>query len=129
MMPPHSLFNKKFEEFLNDLVATYPEETDLRAMRSMLEWTIKAMGPKVPQEMFDSCVAVPYGDKIIARNESFFLEECPYDTRYADINIVNKLKAKWKVLSDENKEVVWKYLLVLMVLNSKCGGYNIPSSK
>ena len=77
------------------------------------------MGPKIPQEMFNSCVAVPYGDKINTKNEDFFLEECVYNAQYADINIVNKLKNKWRTLNDDNKEVVWKYLHVLMALNSK----------
>lgn len=114
------LFNLKFSEFLEDLVASYPDETDLQAMHNMLAWTVKMMGPNVPQEMFNLCVAIPYGDKISAKNESFFLEECEYDTRYADINIINKLKAKWKNLSNDNREIVWKYMHVLMLLNTKC---------
>lgn len=119
-MDPYALFNLKFQEFLEDLVATYPEETDLQVMLNMLTWTVSVMGPKVPQEMFHSCVAIPYGEKINARNESFFLEECHYDTRYADINIINKLKSKWKQLTPDNKDIVWKYMFVLMALNKKC---------
>lgn len=120
MIDSNTLFNKKFEEFLDDLIDTFPSESDLRAMRSMLDWSIRVMGVSVPQEMFNSCVAIPYGDKIMARNESFFLEECVYDTRYADINIINKLKSKWTVITDENKTIVWKYMHVLMILNKKC---------
>lgn len=120
MIDPIELFNLKFSEFLEDLVASYPDETDLQAMHNMLSWTVKMMGPNVPQEMFNLCVAIPYGEKIMAKNESFFLEECEYDTRYADINIINKLKAKWKNLSADNREVVWKYMHVLMLLNTKC---------
>ena len=120
MIDPHGLFNMKFEEFLDDLIETYPDEADLQAMRKMLDWTVKIMGPNVPQEMFNSCVAIPFGEKIMNKNESFFLEECVYDPKYADINIVNKLKSKWKVLNADNKEVVWKYLHVLMIINKKC---------
>lgn len=123
MMNYYQIFNLKFQEFLEDLIATYPEETDLQAMANMLKWTISFMGEKVPQEMFDTCVAIPYSEKIKAKNESFFLEECVYDTRFADINIINKLKGKWKNLNEENKEVVWKYMLVLIVLNERCGGH------
>lgn len=121
-MDPYVLFNLKFDEFLADLVATYPEETDIQAMRNMLEWTIKFMGPKIPQEMFNNCVVIPYGDKIMAKNESFFLEEYQHDNRqqYVDINIVNKLKTNWRKLTVENKDAVWKYLHVLMLINKKC---------
>lgn len=122
MMDPYELFNLKFQEFLEDLIATYPEETDIQAMLNMLHWTISVWGPKVPQEMFDSCVAIPYGEKIAAKNESFFLEECQYDNKYADINIINKLKGKWKQLTPDNKEAVWKYMFVLIALNKKCVG-------
>jgi len=120
-MDPYAIFNLKFEEFLTDLVETYPEETDLQAMRNMLDWSIKFLGVRVPQEMFNTCVAIPYGDKIMKKNEDFFLEECDYSNKqYVDINIVNKLKSKWRGLSPDNKEVVWKYMHVLMLINNKC---------
>lgn len=128
MIDVTQLFNMKFAEFLDDLVNSYPAETDLTAMRSMLTWTVDFMGPNVPREMFDSCVAVPYGDKIVARNEDFFLEECVYDPTYADINIINKLKSKWKNLKECDKDIVWKYMHVLIALNKKCGGW-APSTK
>lgn len=113
------LFNLKIQEFMDDLIATYPEETDFQAMKNMLDWTIKFMGVNVPQEMFYSCVVLPYGDKIIAKHEGFFLEECVYDNQYADINIINKLKNKWVTLNEDNKEVIWKYLHVLNTLSTK----------
>lgn len=129
MLDSHQLFNMKFDEFLEDLVSTYPEEDELKAMKNMLDLSIKCMGSNVPQEMFNSCVAVPFGTRILTKDESFFLEECPYDQRYADINIINKLKSKWKGLSSENKEVVWKYMKVLLVLNYRCGGQEIKQYK
>jgi hypothetical protein len=125
MLDSFVLFNKKFEEFLNDLIDTYPDENELKTMKNMLDWTIKYMGSKVLQEMFNLSVAIPYSDRIIQKDESFFLEECEYDPQYADINIINKLKNRWKQLSEENRTVVWKYMLVLLVLNHKCGGHAV----
>jgi hypothetical protein len=105
---------------MDDLIATFPEETDLPAMKGMIECAIKFMGTNTPREMFDSCVVVPYGDRMRSKDESFFLEECSYDTNYTDINIVNKLKKKWRIISADNKEIVWKYFHLLIILNEKC---------
>lgn len=120
MVDTYELFNMKFVEFLEDLIATYPEETDLQVMLDMLRLTIRVAGYKIPQEMFNICVANPFTEQISTCNESFFLEECSYDSEYADINIINKLKSKWRMLKEDDKIVVWKYLHVLLALNKKC---------
>ena len=117
-MDPYHLLNLKLQEFVDDLLASYPGVTDIRVMKTMLNLTV-AMDIKLPQDMFNRCVVIPYEQQILAKDECFFLEEA-YDPQYADINIIEKLKGIWKTLPAEDKEIVWKYFQVLLVLNRRC---------
>lgn len=113
------MFNRKIDEFVNDLIVAFPEINDFKVFKSMLELTIY-MDPTAPQRMFNDTVAKKYTEKILDYNESFFLEEASYDENYTDINLVNKLKGVWKSLDTHNKSIIWKYLHVLLQLNRRC---------
>jgi hypothetical protein len=120
-------FNKKMGEFLAELSTTFPEIQDLRLLKTSFTM-MRSISDKTPQKLFDVHVALRFGEQILRRDESFFLA---YD--YTDVianipgvetkeslDIVGQLKAIWHSLSDSNKEAVWKYLAVLLYLNSKC---------
>ena len=129
-------FNNKLHEFMNDLVETFPELRDLRLMKSSFIM-VKSINPKLPQQIFNDHVANEFEDSIVARDEKFFMDY-DYDVILQKVqqhggdnvakldahgmNIVGYLKNIWKDLSNDNKDVIWKYLAVLLILNKKCRG-------
>lgn len=117
-MSPFEIFNEKMYEFCDDIINSFPSESDFHTFKTMLDMSI-AFSAKLPQEMFNTCVAVPYEEEIINENETFFLRE-NYDPQFADINIVNKLKTLWKQLNNDEKRIIWKYMKVLIILNKRC---------
>jgi hypothetical protein len=64
-------------------------------------------------------IVEPFGAKIEARDESFFLGQ-DYTTRNdVDLNIVEKIKQYIQGMSPETKETVWKYIEIIAKLCSK----------
>lgn len=124
-------FNAKLDEFLKDLLSTFPEMNDIKVLRSGLQLA-KTMDIKMPQTFFDKHVASLYEQKIIEQDEQFFLNEDytqllsqQVNGHAIDLDIVGKLKQIWGTLDVENKCVIWKYLHVLVLLNRKCKGKQV----
>lgn len=125
MINAHDLFNKKLFEFTEDLMFIFPEVADFRVFWDTVNWAV-AINRNIPQEFFNNCVVAPYTDKILNRDETFFLQES-YDEYNAylqeynnDLNLVQKLKSIWKDLDEGNKATIWTYLRLLLVLSEKC---------
>lgn len=115
-------FNNKLNEFLRDLCNSFPDMSDLKVLKNGLQLAI-TIDPRMPQNVFNMHVASTYEKKIIEKDEAFFLQE-NYDTiavqHGVDLDIIGKLKGIWATLNDENKDIIWKYLHVLVLLNKKC---------
>ena len=128
---PYDLFNMKIKEFADDLVYVCPEVSDFRIFKTACEWAI-GMDKKNAHGLFRICIAEPYENQITVKDETFFLQESfqeysPYIQMYGqDMNIINKLKKIWGTLDDVNKENIWKYLQILLVLSKKCNSPNKP---
>lgn len=118
----HVCFNNKLDEFLRDLHDTFPDLHDFKVLRNGLTLA-KNLDEKMPQKFFDEYVANEYEGFIIKQDEQFFLEhdyKKVVDEYSVDLDIVGKLKEVWSTLDDDNKDVVWKYMKVLVLLNRKC---------
>jgi len=117
-MNPTKLFNAKLIEFINDLILAYPDESEFVVCKDLLDWSTKC-DISFPQQMFNEHICQKYEQHLVDKNEDFFLKET-YDPTVTDIRFVEKLKQMWKGMNQENKEVVWKYMQCLLVLNKKC---------
>jgi hypothetical protein len=58
-------------------------------------------------------VVDPYKEKILARDESFFLEQ-DFTEKNADMNVIFKLKDYVREMTPASKDVVWQYIELLM---------------
>ena len=113
---PHELFNRKLIDFLTDLcpvIGKLPEYSLALASAKM----IAVADVRQNQLMFDSFVAVPFDEKITARDESFFMTEYTDPT---NVGMVQLLKVAWSTMQDSDHEAVWSHLQVLVVLNRRC---------
>lgn len=119
MVDYHEVFNKKLIEFVDDLVSSFNGLEDFVVYKNLLNACV-LVDKTAPQVMFHQTVVIPYEQHIKEKNESFLLNET-YNVG-VDQGIVDKLKGIWKSLDTENKDVIWKYMQVLVVLNKKCQG-------
>jgi len=110
-------FNKKFDEFLADLISTFPEDKDFRNFKNSFN-LLKNIDEKKPITVF-SMYAPLYRENVLAKNEQFFIEN-DYSELSKEKNITSELIAKlknyWTQLDETNREVVWKYLIILITL-------------
>ena len=122
MSDPWVLFNRKLEEFAVDLCTTYAEVKEFHVLKNSVRLAAM-MTPKLPQTIFHQHVFIPYEQHIINKNEVFFLEEdyaSHLEGNSVNLDIVQQIKGIWKSLAPDQKEIIWKYMQVLVVLNRRC---------
>ena len=119
------VFNNKLIEFAKDLIYIFPSVNDFHIFLTACEWSV-CIDKYSPLSFFTCLVVEPFKEKIIKKDESFFLYESydeynEYMQHYGhDLNLVNKLKKIWQTLDEKNKETIWKYMQVLLCLSLKC---------
>jgi hypothetical protein len=124
----HELFNNKLNEFLKELISTFPEDPDFKLFQASVR-VIKLANEKKPLELFNSGLTPDYKENIRSRNEKFFL-----DNDYSDVlsnpnltntdddvnnKLINKLKGYWSKLDEDNKNIVWQYFTILLKICDK----------
>ena len=110
-------FNKIVDKFLNDLHTILPDEKDIVIFQSQVGVAIMVDPTKLLKSFIK--YVYPHKDHILKKNEYFFLgDEFSIKQDYmADaIHLTDLWKNK---LSDQNKEVVWKYFKVMTLLAEK----------
>jgi hypothetical protein len=118
-------FNNTSEEFFKELTVTYPSIEPFKQLRTGLN-LIKNLDHKKPQKIFNSFVATKFRDYILNKDEQFFLTTDKIEIMRTDIgkeyweNFISYIRQIWSTLGTENKEVIWKYFHVLLVLSDKC---------
>jgi hypothetical protein len=82
---------------------------------------------KKPYALF-AVYSVDYEAFVLNRDENFFINHnfrniVDSDTNFTD-ELMMKLKSYWKTISDENKEIIWKYLTLFYQIKNKLSGTN-----
>jgi hypothetical protein len=121
-----SCFNKKISEFGRDLASLYPSDTDILSFKTTLA-CMMLVDERKSERLFHSYVVVPYGDRLLRRDESFFLHSKEIDevvdshTEFPEMTqaLLNKLRQYWSQMSEEDKTAVWNYFKVLSMLSRK----------
>lgn len=114
-------FNEKTDEFIKDLMVAFPNVEQFKGFKSGF-YMVKNLDPKTPQRIFETYVSSTYRDFILNKDESFFLSHEIELKSHKDywLEFIDYIKEIWKTLDDENKDVIWKYFHVLLVLSDKC---------
>ena len=101
-------FIQVLEQFLDELTQTFPEQANLKKYKATFDLLRKANPRKIMEGFIES--AKPYADKIMAMDETFFLE--------GDIGFLNDLDIKrwWTPeLSASTKQSIWQFLQYLLI--------------
>lgn len=111
-------FKQLFQELLKDLSCIKPGDPSLTLVMTAVDYC----SPVILQEQFSDCVS-PYKEKILARDEGFFMEAdlAGDDADSFTLTEINRIKGIWKDPSTcvEDKECIWKYLTLLVKLSDK----------
>lgn len=119
-----NLFNEKAEEFCKDLVTTFPEVAEFRKLKSSL-LLLKNVDERKPREFFNKYVGAQFKQQILAKDETFFINEVQNHVQGGLDNsqwqsVISLIHDLWGTLSNDNRENIWKYFQVLIAINDKC---------
>jgi len=112
-----SCFNSKLEEFLKDLIVSYPDDKDFVMFKQSFSM-LKIVDSTKPVFLF-KMYTTKYMDQITNRDEKFFLDHdfqdelSSTDDKDFSSEMLSKLKSYWNTMSDENKDIIWNYLNLL----------------
>jgi hypothetical protein len=112
------LFNTQFMDLVSQLSQMYPEDSSLILLQTSASGMIY-MNP----ESFASTIVdylAPYNEKILARDESFFLNEIK-DEFEGDTIVSDEIKKVHSIwispdTTDETKSTIWKYFIFMVKL-------------
>ena len=96
----------------------YPEDADFPVFMTTLSM-MKAANPMLVVNFVKTEIVDPFGAKIQARDESFFMTQDYTVREDVDLNIVEKIKQYIQGMSPDTKETVWKYIEIITKLCSK----------
>lgn len=119
----YDLFNEKLNEFFKDIITSFPDITEFKKFKSALN-LLSNVDPSSPQQMFNNFVVLKYKNFILSKNDCFFIEDTDFGIVSSRkdywIEFIDQLKLLWKTIDKNDKDIIWKYLHVLCILNDKC---------
>ena len=121
-------FNTQIENLLDNLSQTFPDFTDVKVFREKFNMAKKA-NPQLILVIFLKHI-YPFKEYVIKKDEQFFLsddltnklannEELQKEGNINNEYILTKalnLKNLWKRMNNQQKETMWQYFYVLIVL-------------
>ena len=120
-------FTTQLLNLTSNLCEMYPNDPDLNFTHGSVEF-MKKNNPRKLQKIFDQHVS-KYAAQILKKDEQFLLttdflqgertKNEKKDVEYAE-SIMNNLRKYWSTMDEESKMNLWKYLQVLILLNTKC---------
>lgn len=118
---PLTMFVNTLVGFFEELVATFPEEKDIRGALETIQGARK-INPGLIRDMFYEHVTKDLKDAISREDDNAIMlygrEKITkqYNEIMPALGIFDK---HWATLSDKNRAVIWKYLKALVILNER----------
>lgn len=124
-------FNNQLKSLIEDLIYIFPDDTKLLLFKEKFG-LVKSANPSLIINYFFQYV-YPYKKEILNKDDSYFNESDGVnnindffkennelkENEYAPLSYILTLHNKWNDLNETNREVVWKYLNVLIVLTER----------
>jgi len=106
-------FNQIMDEFFNELIEIFPEESKIKVQYNLFQTLCKTNIRKPCNEFMIG--SIPYLEKIAMRDEDFFIGvEQPKLLKSMNFNNL------WlSGLSDNSKDAIWKYIKSFFIIGSK----------
>jgi hypothetical protein len=111
-------FNKQVDNFLVALKKIFPERKEFSIFEAQMEGA-RMINKRIVIDSFITYV-YPFKGQIMNKDESFFLQEGNVGVKKDYMSHALNLKDLWlNSLRPENKEMVWKYFQVMILLAEK----------
>jgi hypothetical protein len=107
--------------FFEELKDTFPEERDIKIALETIQ-NARKINPRLVLDMFHENVTKHLKEAIAKEDEGHIIEYARNKINHQYNEILPALAIfdkHWVTLSEENKEGIWKYLKVLVVLSDK----------
>jgi hypothetical protein len=120
------LFYKTFAEFLEQMVALYPNDSIMKGYTTKFNIVNYIRPPFVIKTFQD--ILLPYEREIIRKDDSFFInsdfssEIGTYSDQVGQEELIeelNRIKSIFLKASDTNKQIIWKYMQTIIVCLGK----------
>lgn len=119
-------FNNAVRDLLDDIVSSYPEEKNITAVKQYYE-LCAGMNVRMPYEMVSARVLEPYGGRIRARDERFFLEKELDDSGMPDgADILRSLKLLWSRLAEEDRQCMFDHFDCILSIHDSIVSGDAP---
>jgi hypothetical protein len=115
------MFTNTLVGFFDELIATFPEEKDIRAALEAIQGARK-INPVLLRDMFYEHVTKDLKDAISREDENAIIIYAreKITQQYNDIMPALAIFDKhWATLSEKNRTAIWKYLKALVILNER----------
>jgi hypothetical protein len=115
-------FNQTFFDFMNDIIAIFPENTDIVAGKKFFELTKKA-NPTIIIKIWHSAIFKPYSDVIQAGEINFFFEKNyeedlgEFENANEVLKFIDSFREPIRMMSDTNKAHSMNYIQILSRLS------------
>jgi len=119
-MTSKQIFIQQTDNFMNELCNIFPSDGELLLFREKYN-LVKSANSKLILEYFVIYV-YPFKTRILEKDDNFFLEGGGQDelTDSSGLKFRDNIKKLWiSKMSDENKEIIWKYFRVFVLLCEK----------
>ena len=111
-------FFNQFNGFLTAMNEMYPDDEDFPVFITTLTM-MRTTNPMLVLKFVKSEIVDLYGEKIQAKDESFFMNEDYSKRDDVNLDIVQKIKQYIQGMSPATKDTVWKYIDIITKLCSK----------
>lgn len=114
-------FNDTFLEFTEDVLKVFPNDSEFQMFNLAIKGAL-LVDKLVVLTSFKDHVAQPYGDRILARDETFLMtHDYTHVTNehHEAEAIIDKVKTYWGDMQVADREAVWQYLRVMVLLVRK----------
>jgi len=115
------LFCTKLVGFFDDLVATFPEEREIKMALEAIQGA-KKINPRLILDLFVENVKKPLSAEILAEDEEkvILYARSVIKTQFNEISPALSIFDKhWETMSEANQRAVWNHLKVLVILADK----------
>jgi hypothetical protein len=115
----YTVFNNIAHDMLTDMSDRFPGNQELAACLAFHNMACKA-NIRLPYEKFVEYAVVPYGDRLLAHDDAFFMEQS-YEkvTGERGSGFVEALKNLWKHMAEDDRQSVHDYLDLLLSVHGK----------
>ena len=120
IMSVKQILLQQIDNFINELCTIFPKFNDILIFREKYN-LLRSANSKLIVEYFIQFI-YPLKNKIMEKDESFFLDGGGQDEikDNSGLKFRDNIKVLWiSEMSDENKEIIWKYFRIFIVLCEK----------